>query len=685
MNKIALVLAAGLLSACTGAPPPPPPPDAPAPGAGAAAPAEVALIPREALFGNPSRALGRISPDGRWLAYVAPRDGVLNVYIAPADQPDAARPITNDRLRGVRNYSFAFDGKHLLYAQDTGGDENFRLHAVDLDTGEDRVLTPEGARAGIAGLSPDHPGVVVATLNDRDPTYFDLVRIDLASGASERIVENTRFAGFTLDSDLQPRLATLSKDDGSGVVHRWQDGEWTPWIEVPQADSLTTGAAGYSRDGSILYMIDSRERDTSALVAIDTASGTPTVLHADPRADVNDVMADPATGKAQAVAVNHLRDTWTVLDPAIADDLAYLDTLGEGEIDVVSRTQDDQHWIVEQVTAENGVRVYRYDRAAKTASLWFETRPELAGHTLAPMRPVEIAARDGLNLVSYLTVPVQAGADAQGKPPTPLPMVLLVHGGPWARDSYGFNGTHQWLANRGYAVLSVNFRGSTGFGKAFTNAGDLKWGTAMHEDLIDAVTWAVDQGIADPKRVAIMGGSYGGYATLAGLTFTPDTFACGVDIVGPSNLITLLESIPPYWGPLRSQFTTRMGNPDTEEGRAMLVERSPLTHVDKISKPLLIGQGANDPRVKQAESDQIVEAMQARGIPVTYVLYPDEGHGFARPPNRLSFNAITESFLGRCLGGRVEPIGTAFEGATLTVPAGAEFLPGLPEALAARD
>jgi dipeptidyl aminopeptidase/acylaminoacyl peptidase len=264
-------------------------------------------------------------------------------------------------------------------------------------------------------------------------------------------------------------------------------------------------------------------------------------------------------------------------------------------------------------------------------------------------------------------------------------MVLLVHGGPWARDSYGFNGTHQWLANRGYAVLSVNFRGSTGFGKAFTNAGDLKWGTAMHDDLIDAVQWAVDQGIADPDQVAIMGGSYGGYAALAGLTFTPDTFACAVDIVGPSNLITLLESIPPYWGPVRSQFTSRMGNPDTEEGRAMLVERSPLTHVDKITKPLLIGQGANDPRVKQAESDQIVEAMQARDIPVTYVLYPDEGHGFARPPNRLSFNAITESFLGRCLGGRVEPVGDAFEGATLTVPAGAEFLPGLPEALAARD
>lgn len=308
----------------------------------------------------------------------------------------------------------------------------------------------------------------------------------------------------------------------------------------------------------------------------------------------------------------------------------------------------------------------------------------LAGLPLQPMHDVVIPARDGLELVSYYTLPRAADPDGDGRATQASPMVLLVHGGPWARDTYGLNGTHQWLANRGYAVLSVNFRGSTGFGKAFTNAGDLQWGRAMHDDLIDAVEWAVAQGITESDKVAIMGGSYGGYATLAGLTMTPDVFACGVDIVGPSNLVTLLESIPPYWAPMKAMFASRVGDLDTEEGRALLIERSPLTHVENIQRPLLIGQGANDPRVKQAESDQIVTAMQEREIPVTYVLYPDEGHGFARPQNRLSFNAVTEAFLGECLGGRVQPVGSDFDGATLQIEAGLDELPAIKEALDAR-
>lgn len=641
------------------------------------------LIPRDVLFGNPTRASGRISPDGRWLAYIAPRDGVLNVYIAPADAPDDVRPITNDRGRGVRMFAFAYDGAHLLYPQDTGGDENFRLHAVNLETGRDRVLTPEGARAGIAGLSPDQPGQVVVTLNDRDPQFFDLVKIDLDSGDQERLVENTQFSGFVLDDNLVPRLAEQQTPDGGSVVYQRDEGAWRPWLTVAQDDAMTTNVLGFTRDGGTLYLLDSRNRDTSALMALDLASGRMQTVFEDPRADVSDILTDPRTGRVQAASVNYLYDNWSVIDPAIEADMAYLRTLGEGEIDVVSRTLDDSQWIVEQQTAEAGVRYYRYDRGARNATFWFSARPELTEYTLAPMHPVEIPARDGLTLVSYLTLPPYSDRAATGRPAAPQPMVLLVHGGPWARDDYGYNATHQWLANRGYAVLSVNFRGSTGFGKNFINAGDLEWGEKMHDDLVDAVQWAIGNGVARADQVAIMGGSYGGYATLAGLTFTPETFACGVDIVGPSNLITLLESIPPYWGPIRSMFTSRMGDPETPEGRALLTERSPLTRVDQIRKPLLIGQGANDPRVKQAESDQIVAAMEARDIPVTYVLYPDEGHGFARPPNRLSFYAVAESFLGRCLAGRVEPIGDAFEGSTIQVPHGAEFLPGLPEALAA--
>ena len=299
------------------------------------------------------------------------------------------------------------------------------------------------------------------------------------------------------------------------------------------------------------------------------------------------------------------------------------------------------------------------------------------------MWPQEIKSRDGLTLVSYLTLPKTADANNDGKSDKPAPMVLLVHGGPWARDAYGYSGYAQWLANRGYSVLSVNYRGSTGFGKSFVNKSDGEWAGTMHDDLIDAVDWAVKQGVTTKDQVAIMGGSYGGYATLVGLTFTPDTFKCGVDIVGPSNLNTLLATIPPYWAAFFEQFAKRVGDPRTEAGKQLLEERSPLTHVAKITKPLLIGQGANDPRVKQAESDQIVKAMQDKKIPVTYVLFPDEGHGFARPENNKAFNAITENFLAKCLGGRAQPIGEDLKGSSVTVPTGADGVEGLSAALQA--
>ncbi|MCK4754991.1 MAG: S9 family peptidase, partial [Calditrichia bacterium] len=322
-----------------------------------------------------------------------------------------------------------------------------------------------------------------------------------------------------------------------------------------------------------------------------------------------------------------------------------------------------------------------YDRSEKKASFMFTNRKKLENAKLSKMHPVVIKSRDGMNLVSYLTLPFWTDTDIDARPDKPLPMVLFVHGGPWARNSWGYHTYHQWLSNRGYAVLSVNYRSSTGFGKDFINAGNLEWAAKMHDDLIDAVNWTIDQGIADKEKIAIMGGSYGGYATLVGLTFTPDIFACGVDIVGPSNLRTLLETIPPYWAPMITMFTTRVGDHRTEEGKKFLESRSPLNFVDKISKPLLIGQGANDPRVKQSEADQIVKAMQEKNIPVIYVLYSDEGHGFARPENRLSFNAVTDIFLATHLGGRSEPIGDDFENSSISVPNGKEYIKTLKEAL----
>jgi dipeptidyl aminopeptidase/acylaminoacyl peptidase len=412
------------------------------------------------------------------------------------------------------------------------------------------------------------------------------------------------------------------------------------------------------------------------------ASGQTTVLAQDARVDAENAIAHPKTGVVQAVAFNYDRVRWEVVDPAIAGDLEFLKTVTDGEINVLSRTVDDSRWTVAYVKDNGPVRFYLYDRPQRKATFLFTNRPMLESAKLASMHAREIKSRDGLTLMSYLTLPVWTDPDGDGVPAAPLPTVLYVHGGPWGRDTWGYNSMHQLLANRGYAVLSVNFRASTGFGKKFLNAGNREWAGKMHDDLIDAVNWAVAGKIADVKQVAIMGGSYGGYATLAGLTFTPDVFAAGVDIVGPSNLVTLLSTIPPYWAPQIELFTTRVGDHRTPEGRKFLESRSPLTLVDRIKKPLLIAQGANDPRVKQAESDQIVGAMKAKNIPVVYALFPDEGHGFARPENNVAFMAIAEAFFAQHLKGRAEPIGDAFQGSSVTVPHGKELVPGVADAIA---
>ena len=642
-----------------------------------------ALIPRKLLFGNPERAAGEISPDGRWLGYVAPDEGVLNVFVAPREHPEQAKVITHDRKRGVRSFSFAYDGKHVLYPQDEGGNENFHIYSVDLDSGKQTDLTPyKNARADIAQLTPKHPNEVLVNANDRNPKYFDPIRIDLRTGKATRLYKNDSYAGFTTDWDFNIRLASKPVADGSSEWFRRVGNGWKPFGKVPQADALTTNAWGFTKDGKTLYLLDSRDRDTAALYSIDWANGKRAVVHEDARADVGGVFADPATGKARAVAVDYLRNEWTALDPAIRKDFDYLGTIGDGEVNIVSQSDDDRFWVVLLTRSDASPKYYLYDREAGKAAFWFDVRPALASAKLAVMHPIEIAARDGLKLVSYLTLPVESDPSGSGKPSHPVPLVLFVHGGPWGRDGFGYSSYHQWLANRGYAVLSVNYRASVGFGKAFVSAGDLQWGRKMHDDLLDAVAWAVAQGVTSKDKVAIMGGSYGGYATLAGVTMTPDEFACGVDIVGPSNLISLLEKIPPYWTAVRAQFESRMGNPNTEAGRALLKERSPLTYADQIKKPLLIGQGQNDPRVNVRESEQIVKAMQAKNIPVTYVLYPDEGHGFRRPENNTAFNAVTEEFLAnKCLGGRYEVIGNDFAGSSITVPVGADLLPGVAKAL----
>lgn len=646
------------------------------------------LIPRAVLFGNPDRANVQLSPDGSRISYLAALDGVMNIWVAPVSDIAKARAVTAEKSRPIRSYSWAFDNSAILYTMDKDGDENWHVKAANVQTGTVKDLTPvDGIAARIEGLSERHPGEILVGINDRNPQFHDVHRVNIASGERTLVFKNDGFADITCDDSFTPRFATqMTPDGGIAWLRVSPDGATSPWDQTGPDDAATTGLGGFDKSGNILYMNDSRGRNTAALFAKDLTTGTSTLIAEDPRADVGGVLMHPTEKTVQAVDFNYLRSEWKVLDKAIEADLAYLRTVADGDLAIQSRTQDDKHWIVSFMMDDGPVRYYRYDRSQPgkpgKAEFLFTNRKSLEGLTLASMHPELLTARDGMKLVSYLSLPPAADADRNGRPDkAAVPMVLLVHGGPWARDDWGYDGYAQWLTNRGYAVLQVNFRGSTGFGKDYINAGNREWAGKMHDDLIDAVNWAVKEKIADKGKVCIMGGSYGGYATLVGLTFTPDVFACGVDIVGPSNINTLLSTIPPYWAPLKKMFSTRVGDYDTDEGKKFLEERSPLSHVAKISKPLLIGQGANDPRVKQAEADQIVKAMQEKKIPVTYVLFPDEGHGFSRPVNNMAFNAVTEAFLAQNLGGRAEPIGDDLAKSTAQVKVGAEFVPGLADAV----
>ena len=646
--------------------------------------AGVPLIPREALFGNPEKAGGRISPDGHWLSWIAPRDGVLNVWVAPASDISKGRPITAEKVRPIRQYFWAPDSKQILYVNDKGGDENFLLYGVDIVSGAERKLTPfEKTRVQVVGVSPLIKDRILVGLNNRDAKWHDVHSLDLGSGKLTPVLMNMGgYAGFLTDANLVVRGAIKSRPDGGSDYFRVAGNkvDEKPTETITLEDSSTTSPAGFTTDGKTLYWLDSRGRNTAALIAQDVASGKKTVIAEDARADIGGAMSNPRTGRVEAYAVEYLRNDWTPLGGAVKSDLDFLESKLKGDITVTSRTLADDKWTVVSGSATQPSVAWLYDRKARALTKLFESRPALSGMPLTEMHPVEIKARDGKTMVSYLTLPPGSDPDGDGKPSAAVPMVLLVHGGPWGRDSYGYNGLHQWLANRGYAVLSPNFRASTGLGKDFVEAGNLQWGRKMHDDLLDAVDWAVAQGVTSADKVAIMGGSYGGYATLAGLTFTPDKFACGVDIVGPSNLQTLLKAIPAYWESGRAQFYKRMGDPTTEAGRKVLDDASPLFKADQIKRPLLIGQGANDPRVNVKESEQIVQAMKGKNIPVTYILFPDEGHGFARPVNSIAFNAAAENFLAGCLGGRAEPVGGTLAASSAKVEEGASLVPGLASA-----
>jgi len=669
----------------------------------AASPAAAgSLIPRAALFGNPDRISPSLSPDGKWLAYIAPVDGVLNVWVGPADKPDAAKPVTKDTVRGVREYSWLFNNTHLVYRQDVGGDENFKIYAVDVAQGTAKDLTPIEAIIGEDGqpmklpendkllrpnaefqqISERFPDEILIGLNSRfPPVYHDIHRVNVKTGDMKLVYKNDQYAGIITDDDYNIRFAVEPMPDGGTEISQYVGNEFKPFQKIGFEDALTTNPIGFDKSGKILYMVDTRSRNTAALKAIDLTTGKESILAEDAKTDVAGMVIHPTEKTIQAVSFNYLRSEWRVLDKSIQADLDYLKSVTTGDVGIASRTQDDKHWIVSYLQDVGGVQYYGYDRTAKKAAFMFSARKSLEGLPLAPMHPVVIKSRDGLDLVSYLTLPSASDSDKNARPEQPLPMILNVHGGPWARDEWGYRGEVQWQANRGYAVLQVNYRGSTGFGKDFVNKADREWGGKMHDDLIDAVNWAIKEKIADPKRIAIYGGSYGGYATLVGMTFTPDVFACGVDIVGISNLNTFAGKIPQHWKPFLEQMKRRIGDFTTDEGRSFLASRSPVNFVQNMKKPLLVGQGKNDPRVNHDESQQMVNGLKAKKIPVTYVLFPDEGHVFARPQNRMAFYAVSEAFLAEHLGGSYEPINDDFKNSSITVPDGKEFVPGLGEAI----
>ena len=639
--------------------------------------ADTPLIPRDALFGNPARAGGQISPDGQWVSWMAPWEGVMNVWLAPASDETDVRRMTSAKDRPIPTYFWAPDSQSLLYIQDKEGDENYLLYQVGLNGGEEKCLTPfDETRVQIVGGSDTIKDKLLVGLNNRDARFHDVHLLDLNTGELTLVYQNDAYAGFDADDSLTLRWAMQQNAAGGTDMFEITDGvvAEAPRETIGMDDALTTGTAGYTTDGSTLYWLDSRGRNTAALFAEDTATGARTLIAEHDKADIGGTMRDTKTGVVQAWSATYLRTEHHPIDEDIGKALAWLRERLDGDFGVQSRTDDDRRWLVWNDPLTAPITSYLFDRDAMTLREFYVTRPDLKGAPLQPMHAREITARDGLTLPSYLTLPPASDPDGAGIPTAPVPLVLVVHGGPWARDGYGYDRTHQWLANRGYGVLSVNFRGSTGFGKDFINAGNREWSAKMHDDLLDAVNWAVDAGIADREKVAIMGGSYGGYATLVGLAYTPDVFACGVDIVGPSNLETLLETIPPYWEPMVKQFHERMGDPSTPEGLQFLKDCSPLYKANQIVRPLLIGQGANDPRVKQAESDQIVSAMEQANVPVTYVLFPDEGHGFHRPENNIAFNAVTENFLAECLGGRAEPLGDTLKASTAEIRAGAEYI-----------
>ena len=610
----------------------------------------VPLIPRAVLYGNPYRSTPELSPDGTRIGYLAPTDGVLNVWVGPLDGSGPALPVTADRGAGIPAFGFCHDDRTLIYLQDSEGDENWRLYRLNLETGDTRCITPEAVQAKLLAHNHRYPTKLLIGLNKDNPELHDVYQCDLASGELTLVERNPGFTSWLVDSTLTVRGATTMTEDGGAVIHLRADStrEFLPWRELPASEGVAgADVLGFTRDGRSLLLLSSYDSEAARLISVEIATGAERVLAEDPQFDITRVELHPETLEPQAVVFAKDREEWVFIDPdfeaAFAQVRSTLDV--DGEVGIGRSVRDGRTWLVSVMPSDGPMRYYVHDRTTGRSRLLFSVQPALEDYELARVEPYEFLTRDRLRVHGYVTFP-------PGGPRRDRAAVLYVHGGPWSRDFWSYNPDVQWLANRGYVCVQVNFRGSKGYGKAFCGAGDKEWGRRMQDDLVDAVAYCVSQGWIDPSRVAIMGSSYGGYAALAGAAFTPDLFRCAIDLCGPSNLLTLLESIPPYWKPMIAFMRAKVGDPVLE--RDLLLSRSPLSRVDAIRIPVLIAHGANDPRVKQAEAEQIVEALRTKGVPHEYLLFSDEGHGLVHPRNREQFYAAAERFLAEHLGGRAQ-------------------------------
>jgi dipeptidyl aminopeptidase/acylaminoacyl peptidase len=620
------------------------------------------LIDREIFFGDPEIAGAQISPDGRFISFRKPYNNVMNIWVKGIEEPfEHARPITADTTRPIPGYFWSEDGKYILYVQDKGGDENYHIYAVDptalptegTTVPKSRNLTPiDNVRAAIYAVPETTPDVIIIGLNDRDPQVHDVYSLNLVTGELKLLIQNdANIASWVVDRTGTIRLAMRQTSDGGTEFLTVDNSIFTPVYSVNNEE--TAYPIYFHEDGRHVYFVTNKgaDRNLISLILFDPETGNEQMLESDPEGQVDISSTFFSRVTRELMATSYVGDRLRVYPKTEKFAEAYRslqDALPDGDIYLGSSTNDETLQLVSVTSDVDPGATYLFNSETGEVTFLYRPRPNLPTEHMAPMKPVRYTARDGLEIPAYLTLP-------KGLEPSQLPVVILPHGGPWARDAWGYDPYAQFLANRGYAVLQPNFRGSTGYGKRFLNAGNKEWGTgAMQHDISDGVKYLIDGGIADPNRIAIFGGSYGGYATLAGLAFTPDLYAAGISYVGPSNIITLLNSIPPYWAPVRKIFSVRVGDPDKPEDKERLIKQSPLFSAQNITAPLLVVQGANDPRVKKAESDQIVVALRDLGRNVEYIVAPDEGHGFAGRENRIALTVAIEKFFAEHLKGRYQ-------------------------------